>query len=91
MVGVDGSGGEEGSSNGGGRVTKYRRLRPFKTEEIKVLLLENINPVAEQMLREAGYQVESHPKSLPREILREKLKTVHALGIRYGGREGRRC
>jgi hypothetical protein len=45
-----------GSTNGS-RVIKYRRLRPFKTDEIKVLLLENISTVAENMLREAGYQV----------------------------------
>lgn len=70
-----------GSLNGN-RVTKYRRLRPFKTEEIKVLLLENVSPIAERMLRDAGYQVEVCTKSLPKEVLREKLKTIHALGIR---------
>lgn len=69
-------------SANGNRLTKYRRLRPFKTEEIKVLLLENISPVAVNILKDAGYQVEVCSKSLPKEELREKLKSVHALGIR---------
>lgn len=50
----------ESNNNSGGngnRVIKYRRLRPFKTAEIKVLLLENISSVALKILKEAGYQV----------------------------------
>lgn len=76
-------GSSTGSLNGNGRITKYRRLRPFKLEEVKVLLLENISPVAINLLKDAGYQVEVCSQSLPKEELREKLKTVHALGIRY--------
>lgn len=44
-------------NSNGGRSTKYRRLRPFRTTEIKVLLLEGVSPVAVNLLTEAGYQV----------------------------------
>jgi D-3-phosphoglycerate dehydrogenase len=70
------------NNGNGNRVIKYRRLRPFKTAEIKVLLLENISKAATNMLKEAGYQVEVCAKSMSKEELGEKLKTVHALGIR---------
>ena len=39
------------------RMIKYRRLRPYKTAEIKVLLLENVNQAAIDLFTEAGYQV----------------------------------
>lgn len=36
---------------------KYRRLKPFSTEEIRVLLLENISELAKKQFEDAGYQV----------------------------------
>ena len=48
--------------NGSNRVIKYRRLRPFKTAEIKILLLENVSPVAVKLFTDAGYQVKNHLK-----------------------------
>jgi hypothetical protein len=60
-----------------------KHLRPFNTSEIKVLLLENINQTAVKLLTDAGYQVEHHSKALPADILKEKIKNVHAVGIRY--------
>ncbi|EEB07229.1 D-3 phosphoglycerate dehydrogenase [Schizosaccharomyces japonicus yFS275] len=59
-----------------------RSLKPFATEDIKILLLENVNQSALDNLREQGYQVEFHKKSLPEEELIEKIKHVHAIGIR---------
>lgn len=53
---LGGGNNSNGSSNGNVSM-KYRRLRPFKSAEIKVLLLENVSPVAANLLREAGYQV----------------------------------
>lgn len=47
----------EHALNSPNRVIKYRRLRPFRTTEIKVLLLENISSSAVELLKEAGYQV----------------------------------
>ena len=43
--------------NNGDITIKYRRLRPYKTDEIKVLLLENVSPVAKRIFEENGFQV----------------------------------
>lgn len=61
-----------------------KQLRPFNTQEVKLLLLENVNSYAVEMLKKEGYQVEFHAKALPEEILKEKIQDVHAIGIRYG-------
>ncbi|KAI8816693.1 uncharacterized protein EV422DRAFT_544518 [Fimicolochytrium jonesii] len=57
-------------------------LKPFDNAEVKVLLLEGVNPTGIKLLEKAGYQVECHSKALPLEILKEKIKDVHAIGIR---------
>lgn len=57
-------------------------LRPFIKDEIKILLLENVNKTAIDILTQQGYQVEFHKTSLPEDVLIEKVKTVHAIGIR---------
>ncbi|KAI9014137.1 hypothetical protein DFJ74DRAFT_709693 [Hyaloraphidium curvatum] len=54
----------------------------FDTTEIKVLLLENVNATGIKILESAGYQVEAHTKSLPLDVLKEKIRDVHAIGIR---------
>lgn len=46
-----------GMGKNGDKTIKYRRLKPYSTAEIKVLLLENINPVAVELFKAAGYQV----------------------------------
>ncbi len=48
----------------------------------KVLLLENIHPVAHERLQEMGFQVEGEKGSLAEAELTEKLKGYQALGIR---------
>ncbi|PNP51443.1 hypothetical protein THARTR1_07883 [Trichoderma harzianum] len=45
-------------------------LKPFNTQDIKILLLEN------------GYQVEALKTSLPEDQLIEKIREVHVIGIR---------
>nr|CAG8436275.1 3906_t:CDS:2 [Entrophospora candida]CAG8522627.1 12436_t:CDS:2 [Entrophospora candida] len=57
-------------------------LKPFNSEEIKILLLENISKVAVEILSKKGYQVEVHSKALPEDVLLEKICNVHAIGIR---------
>ncbi|KAK9467432.1 hypothetical protein V1512DRAFT_261183 [Lipomyces arxii] len=57
-------------------------LKPFATEDIKILLLENVNETAVEILTEQGYQVEFHKTSLGEEELIEKIRDVHAIGIR---------
>lgn len=49
-------------------------LKPFQTQDIKVLLLENVNTIGQNMLRSQGYQVEALKASLPEDQLIEKIK-----------------
>jgi len=48
----------------------------------KVLLLEKINPLAEQKFYERGFEVESISRSLSQKELYEKIKGISILGIR---------
>jgi D-3-phosphoglycerate dehydrogenase len=72
-----------GNSFGGGApLSRVKSLKPFATQDIKVLLLENINLTGQDLLREQGYQVETYKSSLGEEELIEKIKDVHVIGIR---------
>jgi len=51
-----------------------KQLKPFNTQDVKVLLLENINVTGQDILREQGYQVEALKASLPEDQLIEKIK-----------------
>jgi D-3-phosphoglycerate dehydrogenase len=62
--------------------SKIKTLTPFNTEDMKILLLENVNQTAIEILTKQGYQVEFHKTSLGEEDLIEKIKDVHAIGIR---------
>ena len=59
-----------------------KHLRPFNTNEIKVLLLENISQSAIDAFAKQNYQVEVHAKALPEDVLKQKIANVHAIGIR---------
>ncbi|KAI9797532.1 MAG: Phosphoglycerate dehydrogenase ser3 [Piccolia ochrophora] len=59
-----------------------KQLKPFATEDIKILLLENINQTGRDILTEQGYQVEVLKTSLPEEQLIAKIRDVHVIGIR---------
>ncbi|TGZ82219.1 D-3-phosphoglycerate dehydrogenase [Ascodesmis nigricans] len=59
-----------------------KHLKPFNTEDVRILLLENVNQTAVDILKKQGYQVEFHKASLPEEELIEKIRDVHAIGIR---------
>jgi len=52
------------------------------SQTIRALLLEQIHPQAEGVLRSAGYEVESIPRALDEQELAERLPGVHLLGIR---------
>jgi len=54
----------------------------FPKSQIKVLLLENIHPVAVEALRSEEFQVECLKGALSEEELKAKIQDVHALGIR---------
>jgi D-3-phosphoglycerate dehydrogenase len=57
-------------------------LKPFSTGDVKILLLENVNQTAIDIFSKQGYQVEFYKTSLPEDELIEKIKDVHAIGIR---------
>ncbi|EGW32278.1 D-3-phosphoglycerate dehydrogenase 1 [Spathaspora passalidarum NRRL Y-27907] len=59
-----------------------KALKPFSTGDIKILLLENVNTTAINIFKTQGYQVEFYKSSLPEDELIEKIKDVHAIGIR---------
>ncbi|KAG0084562.1 D-3-phosphoglycerate dehydrogenase 2 [Podila epicladia] len=79
-TGTDGRVRERQGSFGGS--TKAKILKPFNTANIKILLLENVNETAVAALRGQGYQVETHTKALAEDVLIEKIKDVHCVGIR---------
>ncbi|KAI0199033.1 D-3-phosphoglycerate dehydrogenase 1 [Astrocystis sublimbata] len=59
-----------------------RQLKPFNTQDIKILLLENVNQSGQDILTGQGYQVEALKSSLPEDQLIEKIRDVHVIGIR---------
>jgi len=54
----------------------------FPKSAIKVLLLENIHPVAAEAFRADGFAVETVKSALPEAELAAKIRDVHILGIR---------
>jgi D-3-phosphoglycerate dehydrogenase / 2-oxoglutarate reductase len=54
------------------------------TEQIRVLLLENIHPDAAARLAKEGYRVETRSGALTEDELAEAVDGVHVLGIRSG-------
>ena len=53
-----------------------KQLKPFATEDIKILLLENVNQTARDILTKQGYQVEFLKTSLQEDQLIEKIRCV---------------
>lgn len=51
-----------------------KQLKPFNTQDIKILLLENVNQTGRDILVDQGYQVESFKSSLPEDQLIEKIR-----------------
>ncbi|TRX95306.1 hypothetical protein FHL15_003637 [Xylaria flabelliformis] len=51
-----------------------RQLKPFNTQDIKILLLENVNQSGQDILTGQGYQVEALKTSLPEDQLIEKIR-----------------
>jgi D-3-phosphoglycerate dehydrogenase / 2-oxoglutarate reductase len=54
----------------------------YPKNRISVLLLENIHPIAVDVLKAEGFRVETHAASLSEDELCEKIKNVSVLGIR---------
>jgi D-3-phosphoglycerate dehydrogenase len=58
------------------------QVTSFPKAEIKILLLENVHPVAAEALRAEGFQVETVRSALPEAELAQRVRDVHVLGIR---------
>jgi len=54
--------------------TAPKNLKPFHSQDIKILLLENVNQSGKDILSAQGYQVESLKSSLPEDQLIEKIR-----------------
>src|SRR4051812_2103001 len=54
----------------------------FPKDHIKVLLLENIHPLAKKIFSTETFQVEVMSGALGTEQLKEKIRDIHVLGIR---------
>jgi D-3-phosphoglycerate dehydrogenase / 2-oxoglutarate reductase len=54
----------------------------FPKSEIKILLLENVHPVARDAFAAEGFQVDMVKGALPEAELAERVRDVHVLGIR---------
>lgn len=67
------------SSLGGAipRGSAPKNLKPFNTQDIKILLLENVNSAGQEILKNQGYQVEAHKTSLPEDQLIDKIRFVY--------------
>ncbi|CDZ97928.1 d-3-phosphoglycerate dehydrogenase 2 [Phaffia rhodozyma] len=76
------TGGPGQSSNPSSVYRAPRHLQPLGSEEIKILLLENISADAVAYFKAQGYQVHHYTKAWTEEELLEKLGDYHAIGIR---------
>lgn len=65
-----------------GTARQPRTLKPLGSQEVKVLLLENISAGAVQAFQAQGYQVEHYTKAWTEEELLAKIGEYHAIGIR---------
>jgi len=54
----------------------------FPKSEIKILLLENVHPVATEAFRGEGFQVETVKGAVSEAELAQRVRDVHVLGIR---------
>ena len=55
-----------------------KQLKPFNTEDIKILLLENVNKTGRDVLEAQGYQVTFLKRALPEDELIEKIRWGNA-------------
>jgi D-3-phosphoglycerate dehydrogenase len=63
-------------------INKLNTKFSYPKSRIKVLLLENVHPIALELLKEEGYQVEVASGAMSEEELCEKIRTISILGIR---------
>ncbi len=63
-------------------LNKLNTAISYPKNRINVLLLENVHPVAVELMKAEGFTVETYPAGLDEDELCEKIKNVSVLGIR---------
>ncbi len=63
-------------------LNKLNTAISYPKNRIHVLLLEGVHPVAIELMKAEGFQVETYPAGLDEDELCEKIKNVSVLGIR---------
>ena len=63
-------------------LNKLNTVISYPKNRINVLLLENVHPVAVELMKAEGFTVETYPAGLDEDELCEKVKNVSVLGIR---------
>ncbi|MEO5599433.1 MAG: phosphoglycerate dehydrogenase [Cyclobacteriaceae bacterium] len=63
-------------------LNKLNTVISYPKNRINVLLLENVHPVALELLKTEGFNVETYHAALTEDELCEKIKNVSVLGIR---------
>lgn len=63
-------------------VRQAKVLHPVATDELKLLLLENISQNAVKSFKDQGFQVDHYAKAWSEDELVEKIGSYHAIGIR---------
>ncbi|HSJ68238.1 MAG TPA: phosphoglycerate dehydrogenase [Anditalea sp.] len=63
-------------------VNKMNKKYSYPKSRINVLLLENVHPIAVELMKNEGYNVEIMTSAMSEEELAEKISTVSVLGIR---------
>jgi D-3-phosphoglycerate dehydrogenase len=63
-------------------LNKLNTVISYPKNRINVLLLENVHPVAVELLKAEGFNVETYPAAMTEEQLCERIKNVSVLGIR---------
>jgi len=63
-------------------LNKLNTAISYPKNRIHVLLLENVHPVALELMKSEGFTVETYPSALSEDELCKKIKDVSVLGIR---------
>ncbi len=63
-------------------LNKLNTVISYPKNRINVLLLENVHPVAVELLRSEGFNVETYHAALTEEELIQRIKNVSVIGIR---------
>jgi D-3-phosphoglycerate dehydrogenase len=63
-------------------LNKLNTVISYPKNRINVLLLENVHPVALEIMKAEGFNVETHAAAMTEEELCKRIKNVNVLGIR---------